>query len=466
MNRRKILKIVASLGISSIAGAAWAQSEVVRVRRALSDPRSKSDVEAFAMAVEKMRGLTDASNPLSWNYWANVHGVTGSIPAQFQNIWSTCDHGAYFLAWHRMYLSFFEAVIAKVSGKADFAMPYWNWYVNLDLPKPFAMPGDTANALWQPKRGFAVRYKVTTAVLSNSSYITFNQRAFSDPHSNIHLNFSGDMADPATAARDPIFWPHHAAMDRLWEIWRATEGHRNPLPGDKWFDQTFSFSTSGPGAHVSIKDMLVLSQLGYTYDDLVLQTQEARMPPRPANVEVGSAKALTEAVASPNATVTITERKKMQLDGTSKTVRLTISQANPSRLESIGSVLPKASSLTLVLDGVQLTAAGRKEGALYEIYINLPTTSQSEAVSSASASHYVGQINSFGLRSHGKHASHGHQKMRIVLELDQLVPLLRTRGSWSPDQLEINFVEPSERPASSALITIDSIQIRLGPKTP
>ena len=32
-----------------------------------------------------------------------------------------------FLPWHRLQLARFEAIIAQVSGKADFALPYWDW---------------------------------------------------------------------------------------------------------------------------------------------------------------------------------------------------------------------------------------------------------------------------------------------------------------------------------------------------
>ena len=30
----------------------------------------------------------------------------------------------------------------------------------------------------------------------------------------------GLMSDPDTAGLDPIFWLHHANIDRLWEVWR------------------------------------------------------------------------------------------------------------------------------------------------------------------------------------------------------------------------------------------------------
>jgi tyrosinase len=43
------------------------------------------------------------------------------------------------------------------------------------------------------------------------------------PHNRIHVRIGGDtgfMSDPSTAALDPIFWLHHANIDRMWEVWR------------------------------------------------------------------------------------------------------------------------------------------------------------------------------------------------------------------------------------------------------
>jgi tyrosinase len=39
----------------------------------------------------------------------------------------------------------------------------------------------------------------------------------------------GWMSDPDKAALDPIFWLHHANIDRLWAAW--TKG----VPNEKWW---------------------------------------------------------------------------------------------------------------------------------------------------------------------------------------------------------------------------------------
>lgn len=40
-------------------------------------------------------------------------------------------------------------------------------------------------------------------------------------HGDIHLWVGGNMAELTTAAEDPLFWMHHANVDRIWELQRA-----------------------------------------------------------------------------------------------------------------------------------------------------------------------------------------------------------------------------------------------------
>jgi hypothetical protein len=50
-------------------------------------------------------------------------------------------------------------------------------------------------------------------------------------HDMVHVavgGASGNMKHPNTAARDPIFWLHHANLDRLWNRWLDNNAHRNP----------------------------------------------------------------------------------------------------------------------------------------------------------------------------------------------------------------------------------------------
>ena len=84
-------------------------------------------------------------------------------------------------------------------------------------------------------------------------------RLESNPHNKVHVYVGGApsdssiyglMADPGTAALDPIFYLHHCNIDRLWGVWNAG-GNENPT-APSWLDgpaQRFACptSTASPG---------------------------------------------------------------------------------------------------------------------------------------------------------------------------------------------------------------------------
>jgi tyrosinase len=94
--------------------------------------------------------------------------------------------------------------------------------------------------------------------------------------SDVETGLPGVMSDPDTAGLDPIFWLHHANIDRLWEVWRENPStHVDPMDPN-WVngpaavgDRVFMLPMPGgvswtytPG------QMSSLPELGYTYDDL------------------------------------------------------------------------------------------------------------------------------------------------------------------------------------------------------
>ena len=68
------------------------------------------------------------------------------------------------------------------------------------------------------------------------------------------------MSDQNWAAYDPIFWSHHAMVDRLWRIWQ----HNNPsaVPTPDVLNTSMTFATS---PSLTVSDVLDVTQLGYEY---------------------------------------------------------------------------------------------------------------------------------------------------------------------------------------------------------
>src|SRR5262249_27115813 len=147
----------------------------------------------------------------------------------------------------------------------DWALPYWNYFKpgQNRLPQEFASrawpDGADDNPLFEELRygpnddgdvfvEFTGEYAVEeTTAMADANFIGVARggapgfggpatNAFthsggmhggleSQPHDMTHVNIGGIgipglMSDPDTAGLDPIFWLHHANIDRLWEVWK------------------------------------------------------------------------------------------------------------------------------------------------------------------------------------------------------------------------------------------------------
>lgn len=458
MQRRTLLPAIctAALGPAIV----WSKS-TERIRRSATNPAARADLDAFGRATALMLQNSNAADPRSWLYWANVHGVTAgtSIPQSLRAVWDSCDHEQHFLAWHRLYLVYFESVVSELSGKPDFAMPYWDWFASIDIPPAFTTPGDPSNPLWRRNRRYSNRYGVSPEVLRENEYSDFNGQSFFDPHSPIHLNFGGEMNNPATAARDPAFWPHHVGMDRVWEIWRSfSTTNKNPEPNSRWASHTFKF-LAGPEGERAVSTVLDVVELGYKYDSLEISTKEVlaeSLPPKPKRIETGrSINRETEAMPSMRV---ISQKPRTLLRGDALTVRLPVPKSAASALEIAGTT--GADSLRLRLSDVRLTREGEQKGVLYNIYVNLPAKPDG----SGPTRHRIGQINSFALRRHGQpHGSHGAGSGSTVeFSITRLIPDLKAASRWDPNMVEVDFVEPSGEQSTKPLITIGQLELLSG----
>lgn len=105
----------------------------------------------------------------------------------------------------------------------------------------------------------------------------------SGPHNNVH-GFTGGVMGAHMSPVDPVFWLHHANLDRLWEVWtrRRLAGGQPALPAgaakDRLDQAPFLFFTDATGTAETIRaaDCLNISALGYRYgpgwgDDLGAQ---------------------------------------------------------------------------------------------------------------------------------------------------------------------------------------------------
>jgi tyrosinase len=128
--------------------------------------------------------------------------------------------------------------------RADFALPYWDWTLDRRFPGAFAAGDRNTNPLHHPRPGVArglrltgdmVGPEVISRVLNSpdfeafgntrprgqdSAAVRWQRRPGSatelefNPHNSVHQAIGGNMAVIALSARDPIFFLHHANVDR------------------------------------------------------------------------------------------------------------------------------------------------------------------------------------------------------------------------------------------------------------
>jgi tyrosinase len=209
-----------------------------------------------------------------------------------------------------MYLYYFERILRKAavdvlgSQCQNLALPYWDYsFNNADqrkLPVPFRTPADPSNVLYVKERNDGInagasmpsadvnytqafqKLNFTSPIGDGNSFggqrrtdaphgATPHSVFESRPHDQVHVDVGGWMSQVNRAARDPIFWLHHANIDRLWESWvKLGGGRQNPTTDSDWMNKSFTFFDEN-GNQVQMRGSQILNtvtQLNYQYSSL------------------------------------------------------------------------------------------------------------------------------------------------------------------------------------------------------
>lgn len=259
MKRRSFLRIATGAAAFSFAPVARAQGAPWTRRDIANLSVDSPDVRALIAGVASLRQS---------GQWASI--------ARIHN--QGCAHAnRLFLPWHRPYLGYMEFLIQGLSGNSNFAMPYWNWTNNPRLPAIFF---DPLSSLYDSTRAVALGNTIpggsvdpltlrlvmgerdTGRFMGPTSRDQWDRQGFgvleATPHNNVHNWISGDMAT-LFSPQDPIFWLHHANIDRLWKVW----GGANPAD-DAWTG--YSLQYGGVFPSWTVRDTVITERMGYRYD--------------------------------------------------------------------------------------------------------------------------------------------------------------------------------------------------------
>jgi hypothetical protein len=305
--RTMVLAGAAVSALPLVHGRAFAATQPL-VRYDVATPQGAAQLKKFARAV-KLMSARAVGDPTSWTFQWFTHYVRddskkdtelAKLPPESRvlaaELWNTCQaHGSNnledcFLPWHRIYLYYFERIVRAVLNDGSFTMPYWNYTdpASRVLPRAFRFPTNSSNPLYRKHRKAQVNQghalddgQGTPSLLNLACLDQQNYRASdgttqgfclnldSGLHASVHvlIGDSQGMGDIKWAASDPIFWLHHANVDRLWASWLAG-GHSNP-DDDAWRNHEFAFADEkGRRVAARVGDFADLAALGYRYDRL------------------------------------------------------------------------------------------------------------------------------------------------------------------------------------------------------
>ena len=199
----------------------------------------------------------------------NANGTLGAlcdIHADMSQMQHTNDR---LLPWHRIFLLIFEQALRAVHP--DVAVPYWDWTQPGEESVPGWLAGVTPTVVTPTRTIHVTRAPSATsdlaAIASNVPSILamddFEDFAanMNAVHGGVHIWVGGSMSLVSDSPADPIFWMHHANLDRLWWVWHSESGHGGenpPLSGtsanmDPWWP---------PYAEPETRD---IEALGYVY---------------------------------------------------------------------------------------------------------------------------------------------------------------------------------------------------------
>ena len=174
---------------------------------------------------------------------------------------------ARLLPWHRVFLYLFEEALHNYHP--DVCVPYWDWtrpeeqhfpdWLAGILPSVHT-PTRTINVIRSPGSdgGLASIAAGTSTALSKTSYAQFSA-PMNSIHGMVHIWVGGTMSDASVSPADPVFWLHHANLDRLWWQWytSAQGNHQNP-------PLTGSDAVMDPWTYTET-DVRDIASLGYAY---------------------------------------------------------------------------------------------------------------------------------------------------------------------------------------------------------
>ena len=144
-----------------------------------------------------------------------------------------------FLPWHRVFLFELEEMLQAQDPQSF--IPYWDWSVDQGIPQwlqaftpTVVVNGLPRTVTRSPGQGFPnlPSPQDVNSVLSQTTYTSFTLDLEggtpSQMHNGVHQWVGGIMNNIEYSPTDPLFWLHHANIDRIWASWQQNHPNEHP----------------------------------------------------------------------------------------------------------------------------------------------------------------------------------------------------------------------------------------------
>lgn len=472
-HRRQLMKgVLGAAAVQGLPGLAFAQYKP-RIRLEWQQFKQTSQYQSFLNAIAAMRQNNNAADRASLQYWRQVHETT-------------CPHGVpYFISWHRGYLYYFEMQLRITSGDPTLNLPYWDYYSSPVLPAEFTDPAPS-NPLYLPRTGTNVYNALSLWPFApevwnfqRGTTNAFEARIESTPHNPIH-DLIGGIMSTMQSPLDPIFFLHHANIDRLTHAWALPDGKGIPDTAYPWSSTNSDPYWSGSNVYeptLSIERYKTYNPtwLGYDYAS---NQKPTSLPPMSVTAQAGASRLpsslrLPSNERPPFRTVTRlpagiispTRRSlggaaRIAFDERSLSVRVNLNAKDAADVAALvaarrsgeaSALRGRVGSLKFVVDGVQLSKPGQLGGYFYALYLNMPPAIDSAGAYDRS---FLGTLGAFQIAS----ASH-HGPARLEYDL---IGLLAKQQTTDFSSFAFSWIRvDGDNPPAGQTISLQEARIEL-----
>jgi tyrosinase len=222
--------------------------------------------QALIAAIDALHG-TDAEAP-AYRRFVSTHVQAMDMnnmdwSVHTMRMGGTLVPGRNFLAWHRHLAAVLEARLQRVDPTVT--LPYWDAITDQAIPA--ALDDDALLARWSVTRDWDPSQLADPSDLEavqnySGTFSGFQSALEINVHNGTHNAVGGDMAGAASPT-DPLFWLHHAFIDKTWADWQASANNDNPPNGDEMLQP----DEMQPGVPfgVTVASQLDIAALGYSY---------------------------------------------------------------------------------------------------------------------------------------------------------------------------------------------------------